>query len=48
MFCVFQDEKDGNEKGRKYLEKRNIFFCDVEECMSMTFYITIGIEIALG
>ena len=40
MFCVFQDEKDGEEKGRKYLEKGNIFFRDVEECMSMTFYIT--------
>ena len=48
MFCVFQDEKDGEEKGRKYLEKGNIFFRDVEECMSMTFYIPIGIEIAIG
>ena len=38
----------GEEKDRKYLEKGNIFFRDVQECISMTFHITIGIEIALG
>ena len=35
-------------KGRKYLEKGNILFRDVEECISMTFYMIIGIEIAPG
>ena len=48
MFFRIKRMEIGEEKGRKYLEKGNILFRDVEECISMTFYMIIGIEIAPG